>query len=151
MTVYTSLELTGRPYPTSGVGMGGRTTHRMRGQFTVTAALAAGDIVNLFNIPRNSRITGGFVKTSGQLDSNGTPTVTVSVGTAAAPGLFFNALADVGRSTGDQADNGMNPTGRDALLTVKTLVQLSLGTASATPATGCIIVVHIEYTNEEPL
>src|SRR6476646_1401799 len=79
-----------RLYPVSGVGMGGRTSHHARGEFTTTAALAAADIVDLFDLPPRARIIGGFIKAT-DMDTNGTPTIAFNVGIAGTPALFFAA------------------------------------------------------------
>src|SRR6478735_5031102 len=81
MANFLSLETTPPTYPVSGVGLGGRTTHWARGTYTITAALALNDTIQLFDMPRNARVLyGGFIK-SDDLDSGGTA-IRVNVGDA---------------------------------------------------------------------
>lgn len=155
MVQYTSLELGSgvagaRVYPTPGVGLGGRTSHSGRGEYTTTAALGAGDTVLMFDLPPRARVVGGFLKAEGQLDSNGTPTLTVSLGTAATPGLFFNASTAVGRAVGATADTNMAATGRDYVTTAKTRVIMTFPAGAATGVVGNKIVAHLTYHVEEP-
>jgi len=151
MADYFSLQTAGpRQYPVSGVGLDGRTAHHERGEFTATANLTTGDRVLMFYLPPRSRVTGGFIKSTGQLDSNGTPTVTVNVGTTATPTLFFNGSTNVGRVVGDSAETTMNPTGRDFLTSAKTPVYMTLGANPATGAATAKIVVMLTYLSEQP-
>jgi hypothetical protein len=72
MAQYYSLETTpSAPYPVSGVGLGGRTTHHARGEFTPTAAITTADVIDMCDIPPRSRIVGATLKCEGQIDSNG--------------------------------------------------------------------------------
>jgi hypothetical protein len=71
MAQYYSLETTAPVYPISGVGLGGRTTHHARGEFTPTAAITTADVVDMFDLPPRARIIGATLKAEGQIDSNG--------------------------------------------------------------------------------
>jgi len=151
MANYFSLQTIGpRLAPISGVGLDGRTAHHERGQFSATVALTTADNVLMFYLPPRARIVGGFIKSTGQLDSNGSPTVTVNLGTAATPTLFFNASTNVGRVVGDSAETTMNPTGRDFVTTAKTPVYLTLAANPATGATTATIVAMLSYLVEQP-
>jgi len=146
MTAYTSAQLTGPRYaPVSGVGMGGRTSKHERGSFAVTANLAAGDTIDLFTLPRNARVLGGFIK-SDAVDTGSA--VTYNIGITGTPALFFNGSI-VGR-TGGGVDSAMAATGRDYVTTAKTKVTLTIGAAPAGGATGGNIVVIFDYWVEEP-
>lgn len=146
---YTSLELTPPAYPVSGVGLGGRTYHSARGEFTTTAGIGAGDTVAMFDLPPRARIQGGWIKAD-QLDSNGSPTITVSLGISGTAGLFFSASTAVGRSSGVTQDTTLLPTGRDYLTTGKTRVIMTFPAAAATGVVGAKVVAHLSYTVEEP-
>lgn len=142
MTAYNSLEIAQR-YPVSGVGMGGRMTHRARGFFDVATAgvaLATGDVVALFNLPIRARIVDGFIKS----DTLGAG-ASFNVGDAANPSRYFNGSA-IGVAGG--VDRGIAATGMDYLTPTKGLVSLTLAGGAA--ATTGQIVVHLVYINEEP-
>lgn len=149
-TTYNSVELGGttanaRTYPVSGVGLGGRTTHTARGEYTISAALVINDVINLFYLPPNARVKRGFIK-SADLDSAG-PSITLDVGDAVDPDRYFAASTIAG--TGG-VDVVMATTGVDYLNTAKTLVSLLVKAAPATSATTGTIVVEIDYMVEEP-
>lgn len=150
-TTYNSVQLGGtaanaRLYPTPGVGEGGRTRHGQRGEYTILAALVINDKVNLFYLPKNARVIGGFIK-SDDLDSNGTPLVTLDVGDAGSATRYFSA-STVAQAGG--VDATMAATGVDYLNTARTLVFLTVHAAPATSATTGTIVVSFTYTVEEP-
>ncbi len=146
MANFTSLELTPPVYPVSGVGLGGRKSHHARAQFSLTAALALNDTIQLFDLPPRARVIGGFIK-SDDIDTNGTPTVAFNVGDSGSANRFFAA------STAGQAgtvDRNMAATGMDYLTTAKTRVFLTVSTAPATGTTTGNIVVVFDYMVEEP-
>lgn len=145
MANYLSLEKTPPNYPVSGVGLGGRTTHRARAQYTVTVALAAGDTIQLCDLPIRARVLGGFIK-SDAVDS--ASAVTYNVGIAGTPALFWSG-STVGR-TGGGVDRTMAFAGTDYVTTGKTPVILTVGTAPGTATTGGTIVVDITFSVEEP-
>jgi len=146
MVAYTSVQLTPPTYPVSGVGLGGRTSHSARGEYTVTTALAAGDTIALFRLPPRARIKSGFIK-SEAVDS--ASAVTYNVGITGTPALFFSG-STVGR-TGGGVDRTMAFAGTDFTTSAFTNVLLTVGTAPGTGTTGGKIVVDITYTVEEPL
>lgn len=150
MANYLSVQKTPPTYPVPGVGLGGKTSHSQRGEFTTTVALAAADTIQMFDLPPRARVVGGFLKAA-QLDSNGSPTITVSLGIVGTPGLFFNASTAVGRTAGVTADATMNPAGRDYLTTAKTPVIMTIPAGAATGVVGAQIVAHLTYHVEEPL
>lgn len=150
-TTYNSVQLGGtaanaRLYPTPGVGEGGKTRHGQRGEYTILAALVINDKVNLFYLPKNARVIGGFIK-SDDLDSNGTPLITLDVGDATVADRYF-AASTVAQAGG--VDSTMAATGVDYLNTARTLIILKVKAAPATSATTGTVVVSITYTVEEP-
>lgn len=151
-TTYNSVELGGtvanaRTYPVSGVGMGGRTSHGARGEYTISAALVINDVINLFYLPPRARIKRGWIK-SADLDTGGSPAITIDVGDAADPDRYF-AASTVAQAGG--VDVTMASTGVDYLTTSKVLVSALIKAAPATSATTGTIVVCIDYACEEPL
>lgn len=145
MATYQSVEIAGR-YPVSGVGLGGRKSEHPRGEFTTTAALAAGDVINLFYLPPGARVIGGFIKAAG-LDTG--TAITLNVGIAGTPALFFNG-STAGQSTG-AVDRTMTAAGTDYYTNrTKTLVTATVATGPTTGAVGATLVVCFTYTVEEP-
>lgn len=151
MANFKSLELGGtaanaRTYPVSAVGMGGRTPHGARGEYTISAALALNDTIELFDLPPRARIVGGFVK-SADFDTNGTPTIVLAVGDAADDDRYFTGLT-VGQTGG--LSTGLAITGVDFVTTQKTRVIAKVTTGPATSATTGQLVVVLHYWVEEP-
>jgi hypothetical protein len=147
MTAYLSTELTPPVYPVSGVGLGGRTYHAARGEFTSSVALALNDTVAMFDLPPRARVVGGWLKAT-DIDSNGSPTIALSLGISGTAGLFFSS-STVGQAGG--VDVTMAATGRDYLTTGKTRVILTVATGPATGVAVGTIVAHLAYHVEEPL
>lgn len=145
MAAFNSLEVAGG-YPVSGVGLGGRTTHAARGEYTTTATLATGDTIALFDLPPRARIKGGYLK-SAQLDTGAG--LSYNVGIAGNPTLFFNG-STIGRTAGGGVDRALAFAGTDFLTTGKTRVTLTVAAGAATGANGQV-VVELNYSVEEPL
>lgn len=153
MATFNSVELGGtnavvRTYPVSGVGMGGRTTHAGRGEYTITAALALNDVINLFYLPPRARVVSGFIK-SDDLDTGGTG-LRIDIGDAGDVDRYFTGGAGTpGPVAG--VSNVLAVTGADYLTTAKTLVRATVSTGPTTGATTGTLVVILEYFCEEPL
>jgi len=143
---FLSLETTPPVYPISGVGLGGRTTHWARGTYTISAALAAADTIQLFDLPRNSRVlSGGFIK-SDDLDTGGTA-IRFNVGDAGSASRYFAASAVASTGT---VDTTMAATGVDYVNTAKTRVFATVSVAPTTGATTGTFTVMLPYIVEEP-
>jgi hypothetical protein len=146
MANFLSLEVTPPAYPISGVGLGGRTTHWARGTYTISAALAAADTIQLFDLPRNARVlSGGFIK-SDDLDTGGTA-LRFNVGDSGSASRYFSASAAA--STG-AVDTTMAFAGVDYLCTAKTRVFATVSVAPTTGATTGTFTVMLPYIVEEP-
>ena len=145
MANFNSVEIA-QAYPVSGVGMGGRTSHGARGEYTITAALALNDTIQLFDLPPRARIIGGFLK-SDDLDTGGTA-IRLNVGDAGDVDRYFAASAIAG--TGG-VDTAMAATGIDYLTPAKTRVFLTVSTGPTGGATTGTVVVRITFNVEEPL
>ena len=153
MATFNSVELGGtaanaRTYPVSGVGMGGRTTHGARGEYTITAALALNDVINLFYLPPRARVVSGFIK-SDDLDTGGTG-LRLDIGDAVDPDRYFVGGAGTPGPVAGYS-NALAVTGADYLNTTKTLVRATVSVAPTTGATTGTFVVVLEYFCEEPL
>lgn len=138
---------TGRPYPVSGVGMGGRTIHSARGEYTIAAALALNDTIQLFDLPPRARVVGGFVK-SDDLDSGGTG-LRLDIGDAGDIDRFLVAGAGTPGPVA-AVTNTLAITGYDYVTTKKTPVFATVSTAPTTGATTGTLVVVLHYFVEEP-
>lgn len=152
MATYTSLQLGSgragaRNYPVSGPGMGGRTTHAARGEFTLTAALALNDTIQLFDLPPRARIVSGFVK-SDDLDSGGTG-LRIDVGDAGDTDRYLTGGAGTPGPVAGVSDT-LAATAYDYVTTAKTRVFATVSVAPTTGATTGTFVVFLEYTVEEP-
>ena len=146
-----SLELggaiTGRPYPVSGVGMGGRTIHSARGEITISAALALNDTIQLFDLPPRARVVGGFVK-SDDLDTGGTG-LRLDIGDSGDVDRYLTGGAGTPGPVAGVTTILAN-TAYDYVTTRKTRV---VGTVSAAPTTGATtgtFVAVLHYFVEEP-
>lgn len=146
MADFSSVEIAQR-YPVSGVGLGGRTSHGARAEYTILAALALNDTIQLFDLPRNARVIGGWIK-SDDLDTGGGAALRISVGDAGSATRYFSSSAVA--STGG-IDATMASTGYDYLNTAKTRVFATVSTGPTTGTTTGTIVVRITYVVEEPL
>lgn len=151
MAAYQSLEIAQR-FPVSGPGMGGRKSEHPRAEFTTTAALAAGDTIDLFYLPPGARVVSGFIK-GGNADSGAGLTLNVGLpqqgSIAAQPALFFSA--STAGQNGAPVDRNMLPAGVDYYTNrQRTLVQAQVAAAPATGVVGATIVVVFTYTVEEP-
>lgn len=147
MATFKSVELTPPVYPMSGPGFGGRTPHGARGTYTITAALAEADRIDLFDLPLRARIVSGFLK-SDDLDTGGAPAIVLKVGDSGDDDRYFSG-ATVGQAGG--VTTTLAATGVDYLTTAKTRVFLTVTTAPATGATTGTITCVLNYWVEEPL
>lgn len=146
MANFLSVEKTPPTYPVSGVGLGGRTTHNARGEYTILAALALNDTIQLFDLPPGARIIGGQIK-SDDLDTGGTA-IRINVGDAGDVDRYFAASAIA--STGG-VDSTMAATGVDYYTDrARVPVFLTVSVAPTTGATTGTVMVRFSYTVEEP-
>jgi len=105
---------------------------------TLGAGAATGDQVYFGYTPANSVIQSITLKAQSQLDSNGTPTLTIDVGVPGNAQLFMAATAVVGRAAGASFDTTIpaagklykNPSG------AQQLVYATIHAAAATPVAG---------------
>lgn len=145
MTAYKSLQMTAPRYPVSGPGIGGRSIKAERGEFTLTAALAEADTITMFRLHPRFRVTGGLIKST-DIDTGGSPAITLHVGDADDPDRYF-ASATVGQAGGVNVT--MAATGVDYITTKYTDVLVTVAVAPATGATsGTITVILFGYIEE---
>jgi hypothetical protein len=101
-----------------------------------TAAPATTDTINFFYLPPNARVIGGALKAS-DMDTNGSPTLTIDVGDSGDGNRYF-AASTAGQ--GGTVDRSLAATGQDYKTTAKTLVT---GTAANNAATGAAGTVEL--------
>lgn len=136
MATLNSLQMTAPRHPVSGPGIGGRSIKVERGEYTGAGAI--GDVINLFKLHPRFRVTGGFVKSTGNAAS-----VTLNVGDADDVDRFFAATAITSAGV-TQMTLG---TGVDFITTKYTTVTATIAGA-ALNGTGTIIVEIHGYIEE---
>lgn len=145
MAVFNSLQMTAPEYPVSGPVNAGRGLQSAHGTFTIgtqsTGALAVNDTVRMFRLHRNFLVKSGFLK----WDALGTG-VTISLGDAANPTRYFNAVAaaTAGSSTAIQ------DVGRDYNNVAHRNVIILTVAGATTNATGTI-TAELNGTSEQPV
>lgn len=72
---------------------------------------ALGDTISVGLLPRNAVVVSASVKAASQLDSNGTPTLTLDLGVTGTAQLFKAAISTVGRAAGVTADQTLAAAG----------------------------------------
>ena len=110
----------------------------------LSAALTAADTLNFFYLPPNARVHNAILKCT-DIDTNGSPTVTLNVGDAALATRYFSASV-VGQA--GTVDASMQAAGRFFKTTARTLVT---GTVQANAATGVAgtLELAIHYVVED--
>lgn len=90
--------------------------HQLTNHHHSTAAVPASfvttDTLNMGYLPPGAVVFGLTLKAASQLDSNGTPTLTLNVGVTGTAQQFMAASAAVGRAAGASADQTMTAAGR---------------------------------------
>jgi hypothetical protein len=111
---------------------------------------AAGDTINIGWLPKNAVVVSCTLKAASQLDSNGSPTLTLSLGITGTTGLFKSAITTVGRASGASADTTIAAAGAlyKTSSSARTLVIVTVGTAAATAVAGTL-EVDIEFYVED--
>ena len=142
MAVYSSSEiLTNTPIAVHGERKG---VQMARATVVCAAAPATTDTLNFFYLPPGARVVGGYLSAT-DMDTNGSPTLTLNVGEAGTPARLFSA------STVGQAGTASQSFAAGALdyqYAAKTLVT---GVAQANAATGAAgsVTLALLYVVEE--
>jgi hypothetical protein len=100
---------------------------------SVSSAAANGDVVQMFKVPANATIVGAVLRCS-DMDTSGSPTVTVDVGDAGDADRLF-AASTVARAGG--ADVNLALAGLGYKYTEDTLIYATIN-SPATGATGTV-------------
>lgn len=111
---------------------------------------ATNDVINVGYIPPNAVVVGATLKAASQLDSNGSPTLTLDLGVSGTAQLWKAAITTVGRASGATAD--MTMAGAGALYKntsgAKQLVIITVHAGAATAVAGTL-EVDLEYYVED--
>ena len=124
-------------------------TH-MHGIVTVTTAMTTNDVLNIGYLPINAVVVTAHLKAPTQLDSNGAPTLTFSLGVTGTAALWKSAVTTVGRVAGVSSDTTIATAGGLYKNTSgsKLLVIATCGNVAATPVAGTV-EVDIGYYVED--
>ncbi|ALS63620.1 hypothetical protein [Pandoraea apista] len=136
MTTFTATN-TGTANAVAGVGDG----HGLKavvGVFTLGAALALNDVIASPTLPKGATIVDVIV-TATDLDTNGTPTISLDVGYGDDPDYFIQA-STIGQTGG--VARASAPTAKPLLLALNDTVDVTVKAAPATGATtGTVSIV----------
>lgn len=113
-----------------------RNVQMRRAAVTCAASPATTDTLQFFYMPPNARVVGGYLLSS-DMDTNGSPTITLNIGDAGSAARLFSAstVAQAGTTSQTFANGGLGYQ-----YTAKTLVT---GTAQANAATGAAGTVEL--------
>ncbi len=111
-------------------------------QFTTIAALAAGDVINMLQVPAGATITGVGLDVD-KLDSSGTPAIVLNVGDAANNQRFVKNAA-IGQAGGVAVPNQNGTLGFPYPAVSTILVQV--GTGAATGVVGANVRLVLNYS-----
>ena len=134
MATYSSSAYTNKaPFASHGIGGAVKVAYA---DVSCTAAPSTSDTINFFYLPANARVVFAVLEST-DMDTNGSPTLTLNVGDSGSASRLFSA------STVGQAG-----TLSTAIATAKTLIT---GTAQANAATGAAGTVSLTvfYVVEE--
>ncbi len=148
-TAYVTTLFNSKVGSSSGHGLNRMSTHLHAISGSIST-WAAGDTIAVGYLPRQAIVTNVILKAASQLDSNGTPTLALDVGTSASSQLFKAAITTVGRASGASVDTTntasgylyQNTTGADLE------VLITVHTAAATAVAGTL-EIDVEYYVED--
>ena len=115
-----------------------------RASVTCTAAPTTSDTLNFFYLPAGARVLGGYL-TASDMDTNGSPTLTLNIGDTGSANRFFAAsnVAQAGTAALQQAASGL-----DYRVSARTLVTGAAQANAATGAAGTVTLVLL-YSVED--
>jgi len=146
MATYQAPQVTTYGYQPPGTGHGEcQITQHLHTSAYVSAALATNDVVQFGYIPANAVVSGVTLKADGQLDSNGSPTLTFDVGVTGTAQLFKAAVTTVGRAAGASVDT-TNAAAGTLYKNTSGAKQLIFATAHAGAATGAAGTLELDVT-----
>jgi hypothetical protein len=113
--------------------------------FAITAAFVINDVVKFLTVPAGVYITDIKLDVP-QLDTNGSPTITLDVGTSGAAQAYL-AASTVGQAGGVAVANVAGTIG--ATFTTATVIQMKVHAAPATGVTSGTITLQVSYVSEQ--
>lgn len=146
-TTYSTALYANKTPPNTGHGFNTSSVH-LHAISGVISTWVAGDVVNVGYLPGNAVVVSATLKAAAQLDSNGAPTLTLSLGVVGTAGLFKSAITTVGRAAGASADQILVASGALYKPAAKTAVIVTVGTGAATAVAGTL-EADIEYYVED--
>ncbi len=140
MTTYLMNPLPGRTANPPGVGES-KALKCVTGQFSLTAALALGDVMQSPVISAGSTIVDVMLVTS-KLDTNGTPLITLDVGNGTTPSQFI-AASTVGETGGVARATAI--TAQPLTLPSDDTIDVTVHAAPATGAVTGTVTLHVFF------
>lgn len=142
MATYSSADYTlNAPVPTHGFNREGKTFYF---SITTTAALTTSDVLNFGYVPPNFRLVDAILKPS-DLDTNGSPTLTLNVGDSGSANRIFAASTSGQTGVADRS----NAYGSIAYkYTSKTLITGAPAANAATGVAGTIELILRGYIED---
>ena len=142
MATYSSSQYTNTaPFPSHGL------SGNVKSQFaavTCVAAPSTSDTINFFYLPKNARVILALLEST-DMDTNGTPTLTLNVGDGGDADRYF-AASTVGQA--GTLSSAIATTGAGYLTTDKTLITGVAANNAATGAAGTLYLTMF-YVVEE--
>lgn len=118
--------------------------HVVSATYTPTANPTAADVVQMVPVPKGARITE-VILGSADLDTNGTPTITIKVGDGSDDDRFITS-STVAQAGGITRLNAQ--TGHNYKYTADDTIDITFGVAAATFASGDI-TLSVHYTTDD--
>lgn len=139
MATFRTQQTLGRG-PIGGVGGASQLLTRYA-SYSLTAALAAADVVEMIRVPAGAIIYSVLLKVT-DLDTNGTPTITLTVGDGADTDRLVTSstIGQAGGSTTTLASTGLLYT-----YTAEDTIDITVGTGPATGATTGTLELVVQY------
>lgn len=138
MTAYLSDRATAPIAPSPAHGQAA-TIQVLYCSVALTAALTTADTLAFFTLPANARVHAATLKCT-DIDTNGSPAVTISVGDAGSATRYFSSSV-VGQA--GTVDIAIAATGRLFKTTAKTPIVGSVGVSAATGVAGTLeLAIH---------
>ena len=127
-----------------------RNSVHLHGIVTVPSTMTTNDVLNFGYLPINAVVVTAILKAPTQLDSNGAPTLTFSLGVTGTAALWKSAITTVGRVATVSSDSTMATAGGLYKNTsgAKLLVIGTCANVAATPVAGTV-EVDLEYYVED--
>jgi hypothetical protein len=148
MTAYYTALYNSKVGASSGKGLNRQSTHLHAISGSIST-WATGDTINVGYLPKGAVVTNTLLKAASQLDSNGSPTLTLDLGVAGSTQLFKAAVTTVGRASGASADATNTPAGWLYANTGSDLGVVVTVHAGAATAVAGTLEVDVEYYVED--